>query len=389
MRIVLLIDCLDSGGAQRQICMLAVLLKKRGHDIHMLMYHPSDFFRPILEQANITVDCVAHQDKLHRIWALRKVIRADRPEVVLAYLVGPSIIAEFSGLPRRDFAVIVSERSLEYPGVGLIDRRLRFWLHRLADAVVTNSYAQEAALRELAPKLTSRTTTIMNCVDLERFRPLTAQVTGRLGELKVLCVGRFEREKNYRSLLEAVEVLHRAHPEVNLALDAYGDSRFINGKPGPYSGPFIELRDALQNSPVRGRFRLHAAAVDIVPLYQASDVLCLASLYEGCSNVICEAMACGKPVLASRVGDNPILVKDGANGFLFDPNSPADIAGTMLRFHQLSAEQRVMMGQASRRRAEEMLSPERFVKQYEHLIVRVRHRRAGARGGSCDRWSKW
>jgi glycosyltransferase involved in cell wall biosynthesis len=220
----------------------------------------------------------------------------------------------------------------------------------------------------------------MNCVDLEKFRPMTVKGMGRQGELRVLCVGRFEREKNYRRLLEAVEVLHRAHPEVNLALDAYGDNRFIDGKPGPYSGPFIELQEALQKSPVRGRFRLHAAAADIVRLYQASDVLCLASLYEGCSNVICEAMACGKPVLASRVGDNPILVEDGVNGFLFDPNSPADMAATMLRFHQLPAEQRMLMGQTSRRRAEEMLSPERFLKEYEHLIRKIRQRRAGGRG---------
>ena len=88
----------------------------------------------------------------------------------------------------------------------------------------------------------------------------------------------------------------------------------------------------------------------------------------GCSNVICEAMARGKPVLASRVGDNPILVEDGVSGFLFDPNSPDEIASAIVRFSKLSPEQRIVMGKIGRQRAEEMLSPKRFAGQYEELI---------------------
>jgi hypothetical protein len=48
MRITCWIDYLVSGGAQRQLCTLAVLLKRQGHDVSMVTYHPDDFFLPML-----------------------------------------------------------------------------------------------------------------------------------------------------------------------------------------------------------------------------------------------------------------------------------------------------------------------------------------------------
>ena len=82
-------------------------------------------------------------------------------------------------------------------------------------------------------------------------------------------------------------------------------------------------------------------------------------------------MACGKPILASDVCDNPLLVKDGENGFLFDPKDPQDIAAAIIRFAEQSPVQLEQMGQASRKRAEKMLSPDVFVNKYIELIEQL------------------
>ncbi len=216
MRITCVIDSLGSGGAQRQMSLLAVMLKASGHDVRLVTYYPSDFYKHILDDASVPVVCVRHRNKLHRIWAVRKAIRADKPNVVIAYLETPSIIAELSSLPWRDYVLIVSERNVELPGDSIPERRVSLWLHQLADAVVSNSHAQEAVLREIAPRITSCLTTILNCVDLQQFRPLATEDTDQSRELRILCVGRFEAQKNYLRLLEAVEIVDRQHPEIKL-----------------------------------------------------------------------------------------------------------------------------------------------------------------------------
>ena len=100
---------------------------------------------------------------------------------------------------------------------------------------------------------------------------------------------------------------------------------------------------------------------------------------EGTPNVIGEAMACGVPVLASRVSDIPLLVEDGRTGLLFDPGSARDIADAMVRFADLPAEARARMGLEGRRRAEAMLSPETMIGSFIRLMTRLIRDRRGAR----------
>ena len=84
-------------------------------------------------------------------------------------------------------------------------------------------------------------------------------------------------------------------------------------------------------------------------------------------------------LLAGSVIPNPLgmfppqvytywLVEDGGNGFLFDPNAPEDISATLQRYFELSRQQRETMSEASRQRAQELLSPAQMVKHYIELI---------------------
>jgi glycosyltransferase involved in cell wall biosynthesis len=69
-----------------------------------------------------------------------------------------------------------------------------------------------------------------------------------------------------------------------------------------------------------------------IPLWiNASDVLCLPSLNEGLPNVALEAMACGRPVVASRVGGVPEILQEGVNGFLIPPSDPNALAEALRR----------------------------------------------------------
>ena len=114
----------------------------------------------------------------------------------------------------------------------------------------------------------------------------------------------------------------------------------------------------------------------MLDLYHAADALCLPSHWEGTSNVVCEAMACGLPVLASRAGDNARLIQDGGNGILFDAASPRSIADAILRFEALPRAARERMGAQGRTSALAM-STEVMVDSYVGLLNRLLEERDG------------
>ena len=143
---------------------------------------------------------------------------------------------------------------------------------------------------------------------------------------------------------------------------------------------FRSVEEGVSRRMMGGRFRLHSPRSNVRELYARADAVCVPSLYEGCSNVIGEAMACGVPVLASRVSDNVRLVEDGRNGFLFDPVSIADMACAMVRFGSLSVGERAKMGQEGRRMAEDLLSERLFVGRYVELVERLIGKRPACGG---------
>jgi glycosyltransferase involved in cell wall biosynthesis len=368
LKILCLTDSLNSGGAQRQLCMLAVLLKDRGYDVSVLTYYKFDFYKPLLDDALVPSMTIEAANKPARILAVRRAIRKQNPDVVIAYQETPSLFAELAGLPQRDFALVVSERSSNHSKNFATKRR--FFFHRLSDAVVCNSFTQTKFIAETAPWLIKRTATIVNCVDLSTFSPSkTAVETPQL--INIVVIASFQALKNPMGLVEAMNIVHNDKGYKNIAVNWYGNNLFVNGQPAKGSRVFLAVKDAIQKYNLENVFSLRDPVLTIAHIYQSATALCLPSLYEGCSNVIGEAMACGKPVLVSNVCDNPLLVTEGDNGFLFDPTNPEDIAAAIIRFAKQSPAQWKQMGQVSRQRAEKLLSPDAFVNKYIELIEQV------------------
>ena len=76
---------------------------------------------------------------------------------------------------------------------------------------------------------------------------------------------------------------------------------------------------------------LLGAVADPLYLYQTADVFLLTSDHEGTPNVVMEALACGLPVVATKVGDVPELVQHGFNGYLFDPSNESAMTDALVR----------------------------------------------------------
>ena len=367
MKVLFLIEDLGSGGAQRQMSVLASSLARCGVHVEILTYYPDHFFRGVVEESGVQVTMISSRTKLGRIWAIRRAVRSRAPDVVVAFLSTPATLAELAGLPSRQFALVVSERSGRMSRLTLRDRAY-FSLHRLADVVVSNSESLRKYIATHAPTLQSKLRVIQNCVDLEKFQPAPCE---EASTNRILVVARFSEEKNAVGLIRALAALTNTDTPAPIRVDWYGNSYFRDGRPTNSSNYYLSAVAERARLGLEDCIYFHDHTHELVPLYQAASAVCLPSLRESFSNVLSEAAACGRPLLASDVGDNGQLVVHEENGLLFDPHCIESIATSLRTFLSLSSDERRRMGARSRRIAEVKLAPDRFVQEYVSLLEEV------------------
>ena len=376
----MVIDHLGSGGAERQFCMVARQLKTRGFDVHAIVFQPNDFSAHLLHGFDIPITTLAPRNGFHLLLLMRAFLKRADTQVVIAFLKWSALAVELSSAYWRRFAVIVSERSMELSGRS-VKQLVRYNAHVLADAVVCNSYAQRDQLLRVVPWMARRISVIVNGVDLELFRPGPGKEQ-RGGVIRMLVLARYSEQKNPFGLLEGIGAFLKEHPTVRFEVDWYGHfPRAKLSKRGRLRAHYRSerasvsvhrrLSTAIAQHGLEGQFRLHEVRRDVVSLYRLCDVVCLPSFYEGCSNVIGEALACGVPVLASDVSDNGRLVKEGITGFLFDPMSTRSIADAIARCAAKHQDGLTSMSGAAREIARTQLSPETLGDRFANLIAAV------------------
>jgi glycosyltransferase involved in cell wall biosynthesis len=220
MNITMLTESLGSGGAERQLCTLAVEMKRRGHFVQVVTYAPGDFYRPMLEEAgikNIFLGGTGRWDWLSRV---RRFLRHDQQDVVLAFLQSCAVYAELSALPCRRWGLVVSER-LALPDQFGGQSRFGKYFHLVADAVTVNSHANRLMLEAAVPWLKNRMVTIYNAVDLNRFKPATGLRSSN--DFRLVVAARINRQKNLSGAIDAIDLLRRRHG-IRVSVDWFGNT---------------------------------------------------------------------------------------------------------------------------------------------------------------------
>jgi sugar transferase (PEP-CTERM/EpsH1 system associated) len=221
---------------------------------------------------------------------------------------------------------------------------------------------------------------IYNGVDIARFCPA---VGGRgaidacpfqgAGYWLVGTVGRMEAVKDQTNLARAFVAALNAHPEARARL------RLVLVGDGKLKG---EVAAILESAGVRELAWFAGERADVVPLLQGLDCFVLPSLAEGVSNTVLEAMACGLPVVATRVGANAELVEENVTGRTVpagDSEALAREIGAYFAAPELAREH----GQAARRRVERRFSLERMVEDYDRVYAGLLRTRAAERAGTA------
>lgn len=358
-KIILLIDVLGSGGAQRQLCLLALLLKDNGYDLQIVVYHPGNFYNDLLSiDKCIPITQIEWGSSFELIYRFSRLVRASKADVVISFMESPSRLAVLATLFQNNVKLIVSERDCESDQV---DVRLKFrmFLYRRTYKIVSNSYAQNQIIKDNFKKLQSKLGVIGNMVDLNKFENINPLPYDNSGDLKFVVLARICPQKDVLTFVRAVHILVNQRPDLNISFDWYGrldDDQYMN-----------EVCSTMRALSVDHIINFHLPTTDVGNVFSTCHALLLPSIHEGCPNVVCEAMASGVPVIASEVGDVNYLL-DSACGITFLPANAESMCAAINSFINLSSPDRRQLGIAGRDRANQIMNKNSFIKKWIDVI---------------------
>jgi glycosyltransferase involved in cell wall biosynthesis len=262
-----------------------------------------------------------------------KLSASDYPTLTTVH---STLSTQMSGLRRssRDMSRLDrSESALKvlYPALGALEK---IYLSKSKHAVCVSSYVARDVER-LSPRLGARHV-VRNGVDTEHFTPGGARA-GR--PFTVAFSGRLITLKGIDTLIAAFAVLRRRVPDARLVLAGGGNASYW----GDRAADAGLGRDAVS-------FLGHVPYADMPSFLHGADALVLPSRSESMPYAVLEAMACGLPVVATRVGGIPEIIDDGRNGVLFRPNNHTSLAGHLSALAE-DVGLRARLGKAARQTA--------------------------------------
>ncbi|MEI8381230.1 MAG: GT4 family glycosyltransferase PelF [Planctomycetota bacterium] len=304
-------------------------------------------FAEIIRDAGCTVHRLNPSGRFGQLKQMVQLFRRGQYDVVHTHNTYPhlyaSIAARLAGVP-----VVVNTRHGQRAGHGWKSRTQFRWASHLVDRIIAVSDDAARLCVDADGVKPRKVIRIWNGIDIDDF-----QFTGPITTPVAISVARLSAEKDFPSLLQAMAIAVREVPDLKLKL--VGD--------GPERPRLEQLTDELG---LRAHVEFLGERKDVPELLSQAGFFVTASLTEGISLTLLEAMAVGLPVVATSVGGNSEIVDAPQTGRLVPPADPDKLAAAMVAMcHEKT--QWPAMGQAGRRRVEEHFEVRRMVSDYEDL----------------------
>lgn len=378
IKVVHLIESLGRGGAERLLCTNLAHLDRQSFDSVVIHLFRPDPLRAEIEALGIP--CIGL--KLRGPWdwrggllRLRQQLKVLAPDLIHTNLVKADIYGRIVGRSLGVPVISTIHESPYYPEVYLDNPdlgKVKYSLIKLMDrltarhctkAFVVVSNFSERAAREYLGISPHQIRLIYNSLNPELFGEAPSHrvqaLRAKLGlspeDRVLLNVGRLAPQKGQRYLLLAFQTVLKEYPNVRLLIR--GD------------GP---LRDMLQAMCLELGIASRVSFVDPVPhiswLFGLSDIFVFPSLHEGLGIALLEAMAMGKPCVASEIGPTPEVIEHGRSGLLVPPRDPGLLAKTILTLLQQPDLCR-QMGERGRQMIKERFSIHKNIRVLEQVYL--------------------
>lgn len=369
IRVLQVVDGFRMGGAENKLWELVEHLDPQKFESYVANVGPSGPLADRFKGIDVPVfDCSRkHRFDMAPIFKLRKIMRQHKIDVVQntlfwADVVG-SIAARLAGVP-----VVISWETVTHEGNpyhAQLQRRFGYQIAmKFTDCVAAVSHEIKRSLqsrRKLPPEMIE---VIHYGVDLEKFSPDDTKAVKReeLGfsanDVAIVIVARLEKVKGHTYFIDSFSKIAAKYPQARAIFVGDGAER-------------AHLEKQAQAAGLNGQLRFLGIRHDVPQILNAVDFFVLPSIAgEGLPNVVLEAMACCKPVVAADVGGTAEAVADGQNGFVFPPKDVDKLAAAL---EKLIADQKLLQDYSAKSRqiAETDFSLAREVNAFQKLYLKL------------------
>jgi glycosyltransferase involved in cell wall biosynthesis len=353
--VVLLLTSFDVGGTERQMVELVRRLDPMRFRPHLACFHKRGrLLGDIPDRIAIRefpVRGFARPGAVAQLAAFALWCRSIRPELVHTCDLYANIFglpgAALAGVPVR----IANRREILTGDKTKAQLAAQRWGYRFAQCVVANSSAARDQLLVEGVDA-DRVGLIPNGLDPARFRPTAPS---RTAIRRIVMVANLRAEKGHDTLLAAA-------PRI---LERYPDATITFAGDGPRRDALETLTRALH---LTESVRFLGECRDVAPLLAESDLFVLPSRSEAFPNALLEAMASALPVVATRVGGIPEVVRDGVTGQLVPPDDAGALADAVLALMD-DPSRAADLGLAAREEVERHYTIDRMVERFERLYL--------------------
>lgn len=319
MKILHITNTVAAGGAEVTLLALCRHHRAAGLDLAVACLRErvrdTGSLRPEFEREGVVVrdlDCGRIDPRCS--WALRGLIREERPDILHTHLPRADIAGMLARGRKPIPRVVTVHGTYGTQGVWRYLKPALAGVWRRANAVLAPSSAVRAWLVQSCGLPPESVRVVHNGVEVEAFASARSNLRSEWGldaRPVIGTVGRIEPGKGHDLLIRAMPQVLQEFPEALLLIAGAGPAGHVQ-----------RIADLIHSLGLRDRVRLEGFQEDVASFLRALDVFAFGSRSEGFGLAVAEAMAAGKPVIAARIPPMDEIVEDGETGLLVDPESP-------------------------------------------------------------------
>lgn len=355
---------LNYGGTERQLYELAIRLdKSKFNPIVLCLSEVDSPFGEMLREKGIRVYTLKRRGHIDpfRIIKLAQLFKKENINLVHSFLHIPNAYSYAACLLVRLEKFIASVRNCEIDRNRLLTHVDRLNLQRCSLVIVNSEIVKKFTTNHFSIS-PDKISVIYNGIDMKRFLhckgapnlrdglsiPKNTRVVGTIGKLT-------SQQKNIPLFLKSARRISSQFSDVRFLV--VGSGRLLD-----------DMKNFSYKLGIYDKVHFAGEREDIPEILKLLDVFVLSSYKEGLPNVIIEAMAAGKPVVATDVGGVSELVVDGETGFLVPSNNVEKLSQAVIKLLE-NRNIAKRMGGKGKERIENFFLVERMVKQTENLYL--------------------